>query len=370
MSMKKLTTFFLAVFILLIGKVDAATLTQWVGDGYIRTTVEEGQTVILRFNEQGKYKFEDWIIEGGQATINQTDKSITFTMPATEVVLRANYEVVPAQYSITYDANGGTGAMAPQSFGQGTSINLSKNMFSKSKYIFDGWSTSPTGKVAYKDQATVKFVGNTTLYAIWKPEPATMLPENSWYNDNPADITKITFVKEYTGSYDDMWEAAVDGTGSIPVYVVGNDIIISANGADKIYANPNSAYMFYHTTRLTIDGLDLLDTSKVTNMHSMFEDCRELTKLDVSNFDTSNVTDMSWMFYGCSSLTSLDTSNFDTSKVTDMSSMFSECDRLTSFDLSNFNTKNVTNMSYMFPQYSRLKEITLGPDFSFVGTSP
>ncbi|MBR5063076.1 MAG: BspA family leucine-rich repeat surface protein, partial [Prevotella sp.] len=71
-----------------------------------------------------------------------------------------------------------------------------------------------------------------------------------------------------------------------------------------------------------IEGLQYLNTSEVTDMSYMFDHCRGLTNLDLSNFNTSNVTDMSKMFYYCSGLTSLNVSNFDTQNVTNMSSMF------------------------------------------------
>lgn len=90
------------------------------------------------------------------------------------------------------------------------------------------------------------------------------------------------------------------------------------------------------------------NTSKVTNMASMFGVCSGLTSLEVSSFDTSNVTDMNNMFVNCSGLTTLDLSNFNTSNVTDMASMFNSCKSLTSLTLSNFNTSNVTNMNGMF----------------------
>ena len=102
-----------------------------------------------------------------------------------------------------------------------------------------------------------------------------------------------------------------------------------------------------------------IDTSKVTSMYYMFNECASLTSLDLSNFDTYKVTDMSGMFSSCSSLTSLDLSNFNTSNVTDMSSMFSDCSSLTSLDLSNFDTSNVTNMAGMFPSCSSLTSLDL-----------
>ena len=101
------------------------------------------------------------------------------------------------------------------------------------------------------------------------------------------------------------------------------------------------------------------NTSKVTNMISMFENCTNLTSLDVSSFDTSNVTDMANMFDECTSLTSLDLSDWDTSKVTDMNYMFYNCNSLTSLTLSNFDTSNVISMDDMFDNCTNLTSLTL-----------
>ena len=53
---------------------------------------------------------------------------------------------------------------------------------------------------------------------------------------------------------------------------------------------------------------DKLHTNYDTDMCSMFQNCINLTQLDVSGFDTSQVTDMSGMFEGCENLTQLDVS--------------------------------------------------------------
>ena len=107
----------------------------------------------------------------------------------------------------------------------------------------------------------------------------------------------------------------------------------------------------------TIEGLSNLDTSKVTDMDSMFRDCSSLETLDVSGFDTSRVTDMDGMFYGCNSLTTLDVSHFDTSKVTRMGSMFHGCSSLETLDVSGFNTSNVESMDGMFYECRKLQNI-------------
>ena len=101
------------------------------------------------------------------------------------------------------------------------------------------------------------------------------------------------------------------------------------------------------------------NTSNVTDMSGMFNNCSGLTSLDLRNFNTSNVTHMNSMFAGCGGLTSLDLSNFDTSNVTDMGSMFDGCSGLTSLDLSGWNTSNVTSMDSMFKGCSKLNTITM-----------
>ena len=116
-----------------------------------------------------------------------------------------------------------------------------------------------------------------------------------------------------------------------------------------VIANQNSSGLFRNLKNLkTIQGLENLDTSQVTDMSHMFDNCSELTSLDVNHFDTSKVTDMSQMFIACVDLPSLDVSHFNTSKVTDMSQMFAYCGYLGNLDVSHFDTSQVTNMSRMF----------------------
>ena len=109
----------------------------------------------------------------------------------------------------------------------------------------------------------------------------------------------------------------------------------------------------------SITGISYLNTSEVTNMGSMFEECKSLSSLDVSNFDTRNVTNMALMFYGCSKLKTLNLSNFNTAKVTNMSWMFKDCKGLTSLDLSGFNTSKVNGMARMFEECNSLTSLNV-----------
>ena len=132
---------------------------------------------------------------------------------------------------------------------------------------------------------------------------------------------------------------------------------------DSSFANArptNCCFWFVGCKDLTvIEGLEYLNTEKVTSMRSMFASCTNLTSLDVSKFRTQNVTDMFYMFGDCSNLTSLNVSNFNTANVTDMDYMFNNCSNLTSLDVSKFDTQNVTSMLAMFKGCSSLTSLDL-----------
>lgn len=87
------------------------------------------------------------------------------------------------------------------------------------------------------------------------------------------------------------------------------------------------------------------NTSNVTNMSGMFQDCGSVTMLDLSMFDTVNVTTMGGMFSGCRNLETADLSSFYTTNVTDMGSMFASCVSLEFLDIRNFTFDSVTSFN-------------------------
>ena len=134
-----------------------------------------------------------------------------------------------------------------------------------------------------------------------------------------------------------------------------NKVVFDASFAN---ARPTSCYEWFDmcTSLTKIEGIENLNTEKVTNMSSMFSDCHVLNPLDVSNFDTQNVEDMSCMFSNCEGLNSLDLSKFDTQKVTNMNSMFWNSSALTTIYVSDkFVTTKVSSGSEMFKDCTSLK---------------
>ena len=185
---------------------------------------------------------------------------------------------------------------------------------------------------------------------------ATNNYDGSLWNKKQSTVTKIVFqdsINKIEGE-SESWDISSAKNKTVMARLVPNTddtttntLYIQGNGG--VIANYNSSDLFYRFSKLTeIENVNLLDTSNVTTMTSMFNYCGKLATLNVSKFDTSNVTNMSYMFSNCSRLTSLDVSNFNTSNVINMSHMFSSCSKLTGLDVSKFDISKVTDMSFMF----------------------
>lgn len=113
-------------------------------------------------------------------------------------------------------------------------------------------------------------------------------------------------------------------------------------------------YLFRNYKGTSIDDLITYnDTSNVTDMSYMFNDCYSLTT--IPQLDTSNVTTMDYMFNNCHSLTTIPL--LDTSKVTSLFAMFYNCKALTTIPA--LDTSKVTDLSYMFYRCSSLKSILM-----------
>lgn len=110
------------------------------------------------------YTFQGWATSatgsvsayaGGSYT---TNASVTFY-----AVWKAN------TYTVSYNANGGSGAPSSQTKTYGVDLTLSSTKPTRTNYNFLGWSTSSTGVTAeYTAGATFTTNAATTLYAVWE----------------------------------------------------------------------------------------------------------------------------------------------------------------------------------------------------------
>lgn len=138
-------------------------------------------------------------------------------------------------------------------------------------------------------------------------------------------------------------------------------------------------HIFCNCPKLEIINIAKWNVSKAISFNAMFSGCVGLKSIDVTGFNLSNMISLSQMFEGCEGLEDiigLDT--WTTPKVKNFGEMFRYCSHLKSLDLSGFDTRNATSsyehadsvagMSNMFEGMSSLEKITLGSNFTFVGT--
>lgn len=73
-----------------------------------------------------------------------------------------------AHHTVSFNANGGTGAPGNQTKWYGTVLTLSSTKPTRTNYEFLGWSTSSTGTADYQPGGQYGADADVTLYAVWK----------------------------------------------------------------------------------------------------------------------------------------------------------------------------------------------------------
>ena len=159
----------------------------------------------------------------------------------------------------------------------------------------------PTSMVAQTNQAYAEF-DNSTETLTFKWSNSTSIPEGAYKlnvgTNNPGWLAQKEKIKK---------------------------VVFDASFGN---ARPTSCYYWFSECKnLTdIEGIEYLNTEKVTNMNSMFDRCSALTLLDLTSFNTAKVSDMRYMFMGCYTLTTIFVSDkFVTSQVTKSVDMFHMC---------------------------------------------
>ena len=114
--------------------------------------------------------------------------------------------------------------------------------------------------------------------------------------------------------------------------------------------------------------IKLLFKQNITDCIEMFQDCKNITSIDLSNLKTENVKDMSYMFNNCTKLLTINLTSFNTKNVFKMKNMFCFCTKLSQITgLSYFNTSNVIYMHEMFFGCESLTNLNLSSfDFTNV----
>ncbi|MDR1588236.1 MAG: InlB B-repeat-containing protein, partial [Treponema sp.] len=148
----------------------------------------EGNLVVLTISPDIGYQLKAGSLKYHDGSDHPVDdESFSFTMPACNVTVSAEFEIAGnTVHMVTFDADGGSPAMQTQTANSGDSVGVS-NMPTepaKSGYAFGGWYTKTNGG-GNPFTATTPVSGDITVYAKWIP----VMPENLSLNDTLAWIS-------------------------------------------------------------------------------------------------------------------------------------------------------------------------------------
>lgn len=179
-------------------------------------------TVPTRFN----YAFRGWSTDSTATTATYSSGS-SFTKNE-DTTLYAVWEYDPVKYSVSYSANGGSGAPATQNKTHGVELTLSTVQPIRSGYDFMGWATSSSStSVSYAPGDSYSDDADITLYAVWQ------------LTNYDFSISNLTFSRSDPYKYDqitvkvrvDNWDK-IHAYAEIPVQLYYDDELMCTQYVD------------------------------------------------------------------------------------------------------------------------------------------
>ena len=179
-------------------------------------------------------QFKGWATSASGTVITGT--SITVSADTT---LYAIWEPIPVTtYTVSFDANGGTGTMADVTGVTGNYTLPANGFTAPSGKQFKGWATSASGTVITGTSITVS--ADTKLYAIWEPIPVTeytitfnvnggngTIPPQTTSGQKLSSLPTATHSGSY--SFDGWYTAASGGTQITTAYVFSANTTVYAH---------------------------------------------------------------------------------------------------------------------------------------------
>ena len=228
------------------------------GNGRAYSIVIDGTTV-----KSGTYDINQVTgtktITSGTATVNKSTSSrkVSFSCSFTfDVTWNGTYSGTRSasgsisigaktSYTVSYNANGGSGAPSAQTKWHGTALTLSSATPTRVGYTFAGWATSSTGSVAYAAGASYTSNSSVTLYAKWTPNTYTVSYNANGGSGAPSAQTKtyginltLSSTKPTRSGYNFLGWSTTSGGGV--VYNAGGTY--TENAAITLYAVWSVAY--------------------------------------------------------------------------------------------------------------------------------
>lgn len=204
--------------------------TKWAGTNLTLSTVKPTRT---------GYSFNNWLSSAQNITFSP-GASYTYDAGTT---MKAQWTA--NTYTVTFNANGGTGAPSAQTKTYGVNLTLSSTKPTRTNYNFKGWGVSASSTtVAYSAGGTYSNNASITLYAIWElaytipritgmtvdrctssgalsDEGTYAIVSFSWATDKTVSSIKIDYKASSASSFGTAVSVSASGTSGTVSKVVG-----------------------------------------------------------------------------------------------------------------------------------------------------
>lgn len=187
----------------------------------------------------------------------------------TQTVTKTASVSVPAlaSYTVSYNANGGSGAPASQTKYYGKSLTLSSTKPTRTGYTFLGWSTSSTATSAtYAAEESYTANSGATLYAVWRAITYQITYNANGGTGAPTPQTKnynvplSLSIGQISRQYYRFLGWALTNNAEVPTYkkedIEAGTVKYETNAAAVLYAvwADNSYTIKYDTNGKTLDS--------------------------------------------------------------------------------------------------------------------
>lgn len=187
-------------------------------------------------------------------------------------------------YTVTFNANGGTGSMAVQTVNSGEETALKTNTFTRTDYKFLGWATTSGGAVQYRDADSVTLSKDLTLYAVWEEDEVV----ETYYTVTLDSATGVSQNTNYKVSYLDENEDSKVGTvgtsgSSIKAYkqsyvivydtttVSGYTAVVKVDGVEVTLSNGSYSFQATEDVTISVEYVVTTNVSDEAELHLAIE---------------------------------------------------------------------------------------------------
>ncbi len=248
------------------------------------------------------YKFKEWNTEydgtGKSLKLDEKFKNLTNVNNST---IKFYAIILPINYKISFNANGGTGTMNNEDLTYDLALNLTKNTFTREGYTFKEWNTKADGTgTSYKDEESVINLAKSEndivkLYAQWQEDFSYKI--NDYKNDEENKYISSINVGTTLDEFVSHIKLNSNYTVKVDTKEIDGKKIIYTGGKTKIYKD-NELYVEY--TNIVIGDVngnaiidiidyirimkDIMETQKLSGPYLKAADVNQNGSIDIIDY--------------------------------------------------------------------------------------